>query len=371
MTSMLYKKKSLLLATATALCLAATAQSQKFTVVELHQAPGQFINELPYADEETTQEEVCANAQEQLEMGALVSLGTYGGYITVKFDHPVENKTGNDILIKGNGFYANADPVYGDETIGGSIEPGIVYVGVGSDPATAQWYELAGSEYFTSEVHDFSITYHKPTSENVTNDYIRWECSWTDSDGVKRDSTGYHAKNGSHSQSYWPKYEGKDELTFSGGRLPNNAIEQSGQGTYWVLYRYSADSYGYVDASATNDSLYSSFDISWAVDKDGRPVALDKVDFVRVATGIFQYCGWLGETSTEVSDFADLHQIPGYDDHPYVITPRPNPNGPSGIRNAQTVRIEGSGNYYNTLGQKVDKLVRGRIYIHNGKKIVY
>ena len=364
-------KKTLFLAVAIFAALTISAQSHKFKVVELHQAPGQFINELPYADEETSQEEVCANAQDQLENGALISLGTYGGYITVKFDQPVENKTGNDILIKGNGFYANSDPVYGDKTIGGSIEPGIVYVGVGSDPATADWYELAGSEYFNSEVHDFSIKYFKPESEVTSNNYIRWECSWTDADGTKRDSTGYHAKNSFHSQSYWPKYEDKDELTFSGGRLPNNAIDQSGKGTYWVQYRYSADSYGYVDACPANDSLYSSFDISWAVDSEGCPVALDKVDFVRVATGIFQYCGWLGETSTEVADFADLHQLPNYDNKPYVITPRPNPNEPSGINSTQTVRIVGDKNYYNTLGQKVDKLIKGKIYIHNGKKIIY
>jgi hypothetical protein len=363
-------KKQLLLVFAALIGITASAQTNKYTVVELHQAPGQFINVLPEADEETTQAEVCENAQESLEMNTLISLGTYGGYITVKFDQPVENKKGNDILIKGNGFYAASDPVYGSETIGGSIEPGIVYVGVGSDPATAEWYELAGSEYFSSEVHDFKITYFKPESENAS-DYIRWECSWTDANGTKRDSTGYHPKNTTyHNQSYWPQYEGKDELTFEGGRVPNNAIDQSGKGTYWVQYRYSADAYGYVDACPTNDSLYSSFDISWAVDKNGRPVALDKVDFVRVATGIFQYCGWLGETSTEVSDFADLHSIPGYDDNPYVITPRENPYT-DGIKAAQTVRIAGDDAYYNILGQRMEHLVKGQIYIHNGKKMVY
>ena len=364
-------KKTWLLATAIGMSLAASAQTNKYTVVELHQAPGQFVNVLPQADVETTQAEVCENAQESLEMETLISLGTYGGYITVKFDQPVENKTGNDIYIKGNGFYAAADPVYGSETIGGSIEPGIVYVGVGDDVATAEWYELAGSEYFNSEVHDFRITYFKPESESLADNYIRWECSWTDANGEKRDSTGYHPKNVYHGQSYWPQYEGKDQLTFEGGRLPNNAIDQSGKGTYWVQYRYSADSYGYVDACPATDSVYSSFDISWAVDKDGRPVALDKINFVRVATGIFQYCGWLGETSTEVADFVDLHHVAGYDDHPYVITPRTNPYTTGVASPAQTVRIVSNDAYYNLLGQRMQHLVKGQVYIHNGRKIVY
>lgn len=349
-----------------------SAQSLGYKVVELHQAPGQFVNELPEADNETTQEEVCQNAQMSLAQGYLVSLGTYGGYITVRFNEPVKNLRGSDILILGNGFYAAADPVYGSETIGGSIEPGIVYVGVGTDPATAKWYELAGSEYFNSEVHDFSITYYKPTTEELSDNYIRWKCSWTGSDGEKRDSTGYHPKISFHAQSYWPQYENADELTFKGGKLPNNAIEQSGKGTYWVQYRYSADCYGYVDACPAKDSLYSSFDIDWAVDNTGRPVYLEEINFVRVATGIFQYCGWLGETSTEVAGFANLHDIEGYDDNPFVFTPRPNPNKPTdSIIPVTTENSNGDNAFYTLTGQRAATLQHGKIYIHKGRKIIY
>lgn len=365
-------KKTLVFLSALLVCLDGSAQQNLgYKVVELHQAPGQLVNEQPEADGETTQEEVCENAMATLAQNYIVSLGTYGGYITVKFDEPVYNGPGSDILILGNGFYADKDPVYGDQTIGGSIEPGIVYVGVGDDVATAKWYELAGSEYFNSEIHDFSITYYKPTTESLTDDYIRWRCTWTDKDGTPRDSTGYHPKNIYHQQSYWPQYEQKDELTFKGGRLPNNAVDQSGNGTYWVQYRYSADSYGYVDATQAKDSIGSSFDISWAVDEKGRPVALEKVDFVRVATGIFQYCGWLGETSTEVAAFANLHKIPGYDDKPYMITPRPNPNGPTSIIIPESNDAKKDGGWYTLTGQRVSKLQRGQIYVHNGRKVVY
>lgn len=342
-----------------------------YKVVELHQAPGQFVNELPEADDETTQEEVCENAMATLSQNYLVSLGSYGGYITVRFDEPIYNGPGSDILVLGNGFYAASDPVYGDKTIGGSIEPGIVYVGVGDDVATAKWYELAGSEYFSSEIHDFSITYYKPTTEDMTDNYIRWRCTWTDKDGTPRDSTGYHPKMQYHRQSYWPQYEQKDELTFKGGRLPNNAIDQSGNGTYWVQYRYSADSYGYADACPAKDSINSSFDINWAVDENGCPIHLEYVNFVRVATGIFQYCGWLGETSTEVAAFADLHKIPGYDEHPYMITPRPNPNDPTSIVIPKKDGGRQDSGWYTLTGQRVSKLQRGQIYVHEGRKVVY
>ncbi len=351
--------------------LLSSAQTQEVTVLELHPAPGQFVNTLPKADENSTHEEVCQTATVSLNNGELIHLGTYGGYITVKFDHKVQNKCGSDLRIKGNAFYAASDPIYSSETIGGSIEPGIVYVGVGDDVKTCQWYELSGSEYYTTEIHDFSITYFKPTAESgehsqftsTFDNYIRWEASWTDKNGEHRDSTGYHMKNQFHKQTYWPLWEGKETLTFSGGKLPNNAIDQSGTGTYWVQYRYAKDSYGYVDAAGNNEDA-STFDIDWAVDKDGKHVDLTEVNFIKVVCGIFQYCGWLGETSTEVSDFEDLHLIEGYDEKPIVITARQPTAITSVINNNQTNDV-----YYDLMGCRVSNPGRG-IYIRNGKKIM-
>lgn len=356
------------------------AQTQQVQVLEYHPAPGQFVNTLPSADENTTQEEVNQRCEEQLNRyGPLVHLGTFGGYITVKFDHAIENKPGSDFLVLGNGFYANADPIYGKETIGGSIEPGIVYVGVGKNLEEAKWYELAGSEYYTSEIHDFQITYYKPTAESGDHTqfsssydkYIKWECSWTDKNGEHRDSTGYHMKNVSHKQTYWPIWEGKDELTFKGGKLPNNAIDTSGKGTYWVQYRYAKDAYGYADACPATHSLYSSFDINWAVDDEGNQVVLDHIDFIRVKTGIFQYCGWLGETSTEVSSVVDLHLVEGYDDNPYIITPRKRPSTGIQLPTVSDHQVRGDAAYYTLTGQRVERVERGKIYIHKGKKVVF
>lgn len=362
----------------------AMAQTQKIEVLELHPAPGQFVNTLPEAEQGTSHEDVCRKAAESLNSnvengeignGELVHLGTYGGYITVKFDHPVQNKRGSDLRITGNGFYSNSDPKYGNETIGGSFEPGIVYVGVGDDLATCKWYELAGSEYYTSEIHDFSITYHKPTAESgehsikwsTYDNYIKWEATWTDKNGERRDSVGYHIKNSFHKQSYWPLWESGETLTFKGGKLPNNAVDYGTANVpYWVQYRYAKDAYGYVDASLNTDD-YSTFDIDWAVDADGNHVDLKEINFVKVVCGIFQYCSWLGETSTEVSGFQDLHLVDGYDDNPIVITPRDH----SGVTeiNADS-KVLKDDCYYDLLGRRVAEPQRG-IYIKNGKKYVF
>lgn len=365
-------RKSLITALLLSAASTVMAQTQQVTVVELHPAPGQFVNTLPEANEGATHEEVCATATQSLADEELIHLGTYGGYITVKFDHAVQNKKGSDFRILGNGFYAAADPVYGSETIGGSFEPGIVYVGVGDDVETCKWYELAGSEYYTTQIHDFSITYHKPTAEagehkqrfSTYDNYIRWEATWTDKNGEKRDSSGYHMKNSFHKQTYWPLWEEGETLTFKGGKLPNNAIDQSGKGNYWVLYRYAKDSYGYADCSLNND-IYSTFDIDWAVDEQGNPVKLPEINFIRVATGIFQYCGWLGETSTEVAGFQDLHLVPGYDDNPIII---PTKGHPSGLNTITGNSQKSAPIYYDLTGRRVERPTRG-IYIRNGKKI--
>lgn len=358
------------------------AQTQHVSVLEYCPAPGQFVNVLPEVEEGMTKEQVLKACEDQLSKpGYLVHLGGYGGYITVKFDHPVENKKGSDLLIKGNGMYAADDPKYGKETIGGSIEPGIVFVGVGDDPTTAKWYELAGSEYYTQEWHKNEITYYRPTAESgsatlpgsMCDMYIKHDILWENREkpGEWTGATFWYPKMAAHRQTYWPLWETADELKFMGPRVPGNAVEYTVNGNpYWVQYRYSADAYGYVDACPANDELYSSFDIDWAVDEDGNHVALDHVDFIRVSTGVLNFCGLLGETSTEIDKFEDLHLREGYDDNPYIITPRPNPKDPTGI-NGTIYKTLDSDLYYSLTGQRVSTLMKGQIYIHNGKKIVY
>ena len=339
-------RTTILFASLLSLAVAANAQSkQTIKVIEYCPAPGQFINNLPSIDAGMSQEERLKVCEEQLKDGNPVCLGAAGGYITLSLDQPIKNGKGSDLRILGNAFYSQSDPVYGDATIGGNVEPGIVYAGVGASSETAQWYELAGSEYYTTQRHNFKITYHKPTAEtgdhslpcSIFDKYIRFAASWTEPDGTPCDSTGYLMKNSFHMQSYWPQWEDKEEITFHGSRLPDNAINYGGDGSdadnpqYWITYRYASDSHGYADAAPNSDDTYTTFDLDWAVDKNGNPVNLDHADFIRIQTGVLQQCGWTGETSTEVAGLVNLHLLPGYDDNPIIITPRQRPSSVNGI----------------------------------------
>lgn len=250
---------------------------------------GQFVNKLPAYVEGDTQVEMTAKAGKELigKEGGMITLGGFGGYVVFGFDHTIMNHANKrDFKVLGNGF-------------AGSSEPGIIMVAYDKNkngkPDEDEWYEIAGSEYQNpNTIKNYSIVFQKPTVEDVipNPEYIKW----TDNQG----NSGFKTKNIYHKQSYYPLWYKQNELKFSGTLLPNNYTENNG---IWTGKQYA---YGYAD-NAQNDSEDSNIDIDWAVDKNGNPVKLMGIDFIKIYTGTNQEAGWLGEISTEVTGAYDLH----------------------------------------------------------------
>ncbi|MDR0618268.1 MAG: T9SS type A sorting domain-containing protein [Bacteroidales bacterium] len=312
--------KNLLTTAIIALCLSAAgsmyAQSPYIhKVYEYKPAPGQFINKLPEYEEGDNANDMRLKAEEYIanDRQIIVSLGGYGGYIVFGFDHLVENITGKyDFKILGNAFWANANPNPNASSECGSCEPGIVMVSYdvnGNEEPDDEWYELAGSEYYKPEtIHDYQITYYKPDENKIPtpdqsypalNDttYIRWTTNGY--------GNGYLYRNTFHKQPYYPEWINEDELVFKGAKLVNNYTDESGDGSYYVQCAFD---WGYADNHPNSDPR-SNFKIDWAVDSTGQPVVLPGIHFVKVYTGLNQYCGWLGETSTEIMGAQDLHLL--------------------------------------------------------------
>lgn len=312
-------------------------------VYEYRPAPGQFINTLPLARVGEPVDSVLARCHAsicgridtttQIFQGqvitridtvwaeSLISLGGYGGYVIVGFDHPVVNMHTWDFDIQGNAFYSDM------MVSGGSCEPGIVMVGVDADgdgvPSDGdKWYELAGSEYSHPKTqHDYTITYYRPDENKpktpsatdhslIDTTYIRWT-----SNDVNPDSTsGYMSRNSFHMQPYWPLWlQGEETLTFSGTKMRCNAVDIGGNdgNPYFVQFCFP---WGYVDNLPNHpsrqpgvDGYNPGFKIDWAVDEQGRHVNLTHIDFIKVYNAVNQYCGWIGETSTEVAAGIDYH----------------------------------------------------------------
>ena len=125
---------------------------QGFKVLEYRPAPGQFINE---GFDCQTMEESNAYAEERFNKKLYVSLGSFGGYITIKMPKEIKNRKGYDFGIIGNPF-------------SGSSEPGIVWVSEdanGNGKADDVWYELKGSD---EPERDYSVTYHRKRSHQVS-----------------------------------------------------------------------------------------------------------------------------------------------------------------------------------------------------------
>ncbi|MCR4029865.1 MULTISPECIES: cell surface protein [Flavobacterium] len=289
-------------------------------VFEFQPAPGQFVNDLPVANDGDSADRILTRANSYLakKNGDLISLGAFGGYVVFGFDHSIVNIKGRrDFRVLGNAFWADANPNPSAELRGGSSEAGVIMVSYDKNKnglPDDEWYEIEGGGHkMEKTIHNYEITYYRPdpnktpvsgggTGTVVFTDmeYIYWK------DNQGKD--GYLVQNNAynHSLEYWPKWQ-KDQasITFKGTRLPDNAVDESGNGSYFVQYAFL---YGYADNAPNNDND-SAIDIDWAIDSKGNKVNLPAIDFVKVYNGLNQQAGWLGETSTEIMGATDLHLL--------------------------------------------------------------
>ena len=243
------------------------------TLIEYAPAPGQFIN-LSLGSMEA--------AKSILGKEGLVSLGAWGGYIVLGFDHTVlDRKDLADLMIKGN-----AAPNFS--------EPGIVWVMKDDNKngkADDTWYEIAGSEFGKAGyLRNYEVTYTMPVPSTAG-------VTWKDNQG----NTGVVNTNTFHSQSYYPDWLSNTELTLKGSLLPATNINMANPGLVTSMPFAS----GYADNAVDGDKI----DIAKAVDKDGKSVALSGIDFIKIQTGIQANMNAVGELSTEITSVADLSLI--------------------------------------------------------------
>ncbi|WP_256009642.1 PKD-like domain-containing protein [Desertivirga xinjiangensis] len=236
-------------------------------------APGQFINKAPGNLE---------SANSIVGKKGTVSLGAYGGYIVLGFDHTVLDVADKeDIIVYGNGSSSSA-------------EPGIVYVmrddnknGLADDT----WYELSGSAYNSPGYErNYSVTYTRPNPATA-------DIPWRDSKG----NTGVVKTNNFHKQAYYPEWIAENEYTLTGSLLPSSNIDMSNPN----FIKSAPFEFGYADNIAGSDKL----DIKNAINAEGKTVKLYGIDFIKIQTGIQASLGWLGELSTEVTGVADLSLV--------------------------------------------------------------
>jgi len=237
----------------------------------------------------------------------MVSLGAYGGSITVYFAQGIQNDLANP--------YGVDFTIYGNPTLTWS-EPGIIQVmkdenhnGIPDET----WCEIAGSEHFwNTTASSYEVTYQNNGQTQAS------DIPWSDNMG----SSGIIPENSFHQQPYYPKADlfpniATDKYVLKGTKI-NGLIDLSNPGE--VISYHKA--FGYADNTPVKslteklpDNPYTSviegsggdaIDISWAVDQDKKYVNLDEIHFVRIYTGMNALAGWLGEISTEITGIRDV-----------------------------------------------------------------
>ena len=276
----------------------ASVASSRFqhAVYEFLPAPGQLVGEKTeagYTGNERTHEDAVAYAAGRLEARSCVSLGGFGGYLIVGFDHSIARmESGYDFSIEGNAFDTSSEPgvVWVMQDVNGNGEP------------DDEWYELRGSETGKEgTVSGYAVTYYRPAGRGM-------DVQWTDSEG-RSGTVEYRGEF--HDQDFYYPAWAADTYTLRGTLLESrNMVDDRG---FWINRPYEwgyADNYG-SDCLAGGDAMdgkgqSNGFRIANAMQPDGTPVELKYIDFVKVQVGVNAKSGPLGEVSTEVFSFADL-----------------------------------------------------------------
>jgi hypothetical protein len=249
------------------------------TCIEFSPAPGQFVgigngysNPAISNLSSRTEENIRNIVQEYLDGsktfnnaavdGQVFSLGGWGGYYILGFDHSVPNGSGGDLRIPSNHHVA------------GMAEAGVVWVSQdinGDGKPNELWYQLKGSQ--ASPTKGYALVYFKPTDAS--------SAFWIDTQGSA--GTFPYYQNGNDGYPYHITGSAGTYVMFTGTLLQDSSLN------------------GYVDAGS------DTFDLSDAVDAAGTGVTLDYIDFVKVQTGLNKDGGGLGEYSTEAGIPQDLH----------------------------------------------------------------
>ncbi len=229
-------------------------------------APGQFVNDSQYNDPfKALGPPIGGRTPLQPDNSSIVSLGGFGGSITLAFDHRVlDNPGGYDFIVFGNAQYSGAPLRF--------AEPGIVEIS--EDGLT--WFLIPGSSLSAPFVR-ISKTY---TNGQVFSSY---QLPTGTQDGVV---------NGRY--SLWGYADLSPVLALPDGADPAK---------YFTIPDDPI-----LAGIDTGTCGGDAFDIAWAVDPvTGASANLSGFRYIRITTGVDRDLGGsMGELSTEIDAVADI-----------------------------------------------------------------
>lgn len=286
------------------------------TVVAYDPAPGQFVNNAAFNDPAMALAAPNGAGTGAPNNSSMVSLGGFGGSITLGFDHTIDDDAANpfglDVIVFGNAFWAAGDA--------NRRWAECAYVEVSRDAngnslADDQWYLIPGSHITNpigqtqSQIWDdnFGDATHPPANP-------AWWPAGLDS---PFDTTAFRLPpavfdiavlenpNGlaAEIEGVWGYADHSPTLVL-GDLNADNVVDDAG--AFLEAFYVVPDNpfaVGITHGSGGGDG----FDIAWAIDvATGAPANLAGIDFVRITNGVNFVAGALGEISAEIDAVADV-----------------------------------------------------------------
>ncbi|MCW5766586.1 MAG: hypothetical protein KIT68_11500 [Phycisphaeraceae bacterium] len=299
------------IATAGAWCHGAAAQSPfATTVVRYEPAPGQNVRSPAYSDPQRALGAPVGGGPAAPNNAKVVTLGGFGGSITLGFDHRIANRPptarnplGLDAIVFGNAFFVGGDSAR-RWAEGGVIEISIDANGNGL--ADDLWYVVPGSRLSATAAR-VSRSYDPA---NLPPSWVPpgRGSPWT-VDAFRIDENGWltggvpviFAADTEH-ESVWGYADCTPALSL-GDFDGDGVIDRPDVGAD-VFYTKPDDPFrvGIAAGSCGGDA----FDIAWAVDGDGLPANLPGFDFIRITTAVDALAGVFGEVSVEIGGVAEV-----------------------------------------------------------------
>lgn len=336
----------------------ATASPFATRVLAYDPAPGQFVRSSDYNDPSRALGAPVGGGLYAADNSKVVTLGGFGGSITLGFDAPIvnlpptaENPRGLDFILFGNAFFITVDGEYRfAEAAVVEVSADINHNGLADDP----WYLIPGSALAGGPWPRARVS--KTWDTNVADaTYSPASAAWIPLSRSGTWTTSAYLLP--TSQFTTPVYFGVSGIgaalgtwgyadcspTLALGDIDGDGVIDDPAADPTVFYTRPSDpitppSGGVATGSGGGDA----FDITWAVDPStGQPAGLTQVDFVRVTTAVDAIVPFFGEVSSEVSgvarvlvlgraNAADIAYGDGEPLPPYGLPGGFNPDGPDG-----------------------------------------
>ncbi|HED53637.1 MAG TPA: hypothetical protein ENJ00_05485 [Phycisphaerales bacterium] len=248
-------------------------------VIDYSPASGQFVNDPAFNDPTRALGAPVGGGTINPDNTSLVTLGGFGGSITLAFDHTVLDDPGNpmglDAIVFGNAFYPSGDPTQR------WAEAGLIEISFDANfngVADDAWYTIPGSSLSAPVMLPLSSDFDGPILFN---------------------SGGAGATTESHFG-----YADLGPTLILGDTDGDNIVDDpNAKPDQFYTTPDDPLTVGVSPGSGGGDA----FDIASAIDPaTGEPAELVGFDFIRITTAVSSTNGVFGEVSTEIDAVADV-----------------------------------------------------------------